>query len=245
MSTATLNGKIITALCLTLPAWGVWTAEADVADAGIETGAATLVLGDLTLKGTIVPTRAGSYASKGKYRIVGGAGGWAKKLPAKGYRNDAGVKISLLLKDAAQAAGEQLPATLPAGTVGTTFARAAGPGSILLNWVAEKAWFVDENGVTQLAPRATSVVTDPSLTVTDWDPKHGRATVAPVDKVAELVPGAQLTSDLFVGADGKATTITAGDVVHHLGEKRGSDGKSQIQLRTVIHVVVSTEVSAA
>jgi hypothetical protein len=125
MATATLNGKTVTACRVQIPASGVWFADVEIDRAEQLTGSVTLVLADLTLKGTILS--GGPWQSRARYRIAGGAGGWGKVIPAKAYANDLGVKLTNAIGDAARACGETVGA-IPVGTTGPNFVRARGPG---------------------------------------------------------------------------------------------------------------------
>jgi hypothetical protein len=104
VSAATFNGHRVTAARVFLPAWGCWHAEIDVDGEFTITGACTLVIADLTLKGTVIS--GGPAKGRSFYRIVGGAGGWGKSLKPTSYSDDAGVKIAKIIGEAASAVGE-------------------------------------------------------------------------------------------------------------------------------------------
>lgn len=102
-----LNGRRVIAADVRLPPSGVWTADLDLDEAAAPlTGAAVVQLGALTLRGTVDPTHSGEFADARRVRVLGGAGGWGKELPPRSYHNDAGVKRSTILQDAAREAGE-------------------------------------------------------------------------------------------------------------------------------------------
>src|SRR5688572_13415497 len=94
------------------PALGLWWADVDTPDPGdsppIALGTrATIMIHDSQYSGAVVS--GGDFDGRGAYRIVAGAGGWAREIPSKGYQNDLGVSIATLVADLAQAAGEPTP----------------------------------------------------------------------------------------------------------------------------------------
>lgn len=185
MALATLNGHSVLAAHVSIPAWGVWTADVEIGSTEALTGAVTLVIDDLTLRGTIMS--GGAYQTRGRYRIAGGAGGWGRPIPAKAYANDLGVRLSRVLADAAEACGETL-GTVATTTVGTAFLRAEGPAARVLHELSPQAWYVDEAGVTQVGrrPAVTYTGTAPRITT---DLARGMIELAPAS-LAGLVPGA-------------------------------------------------------
>lgn len=204
----TLNGRIATACSVQIPAFGLWWAEVEAASANaadVMTGAATIVLDDVTFRGTIVS--GGAVETRARYRIVGGAGGWGRTIAAKGYANDLGVKAGLVARDAALACGETI-GTAPTSTVGPSFARAEAAASRVLDAIAPRAWYVDEAGLTQFGRRAAVTWPGKATRIAD-DSAHGRIELAP-SSLAGLLPGAVV--------DG----IEAVDVEHELD---GATGK--------------------
>lgn len=184
MSLAALDGHAVTRGLVQVPAWGAWWADLDLADAEELTGAVTLTIGGATMQGTIV--HGGAVDGRAAYRVVGGAGGWGRELPRRAYANDAGVKASLVLVDAARAAGETV-AGLPTTRLGSHFARAEGPASAVLNLLAPRAWYVDADGVTRLGARPTAAYSGDG-TRTRVDPA-GRVIEVATEEIGELVPG--------------------------------------------------------
>lgn len=187
MSLATLNGARVMRCRVCLPKHGVWWAdvecgESDVLSAGT---AVTLVVDDLTLKGTVIT--GGESDSRPRYRIAGGAGKWGKSIAGEAYTNDGGVKISTVVGDAARACGESV-GTLPTTSIGPAFVRAAAPASHVLDAVAPKGWYVDELGVTQIGARPTVTYTGNAPRIRT-DLARGTIVLAP-PSIAALVPGA-------------------------------------------------------
>lgn len=229
-ATATLNGKPCTCATIHLPRWGISHADVDVADEELLTGKVELVIGDLKFIGTVVHNRSGVYAGKASYYIVAGANGWGKKVRDQGYRNDAGVKVSTLLKDVEEACGETM-AAYPEGTVGTSYDRVSGPASAVPQYIAQHGWYVDEAGKTHIGLRPETPISG-DWAVTNYEPQHDRFELA-ADSIAEILPGVVITDKTFgADADGKPVSKVAGDVVHHVD----STG-----LRTTISAVKAAE----
>ncbi len=182
-----LNGHRVTRARVTLPAWGCWYVEASIDSEAALVGAVTIVLADMTLKGTVLS--GGSDKGRSHFRIVAGAGGWGETIPRRSYTSDAGVRLATVLGDAAAAAGE----TLDMSTVGTSarvgpaYARPEGPASRVLELLAPSSWYVGEDGLTRLGRRPLTALTA-KVSIASVD--RGRAKVVLAsDTIAGLVPG--------------------------------------------------------
>jgi hypothetical protein len=205
---ATLNGNTVTDARLFIPGWGASWHDVTINGDVTLSGAVTLVVADLTIQGTVM---SGGPSGKGRsfYRIVAGAGGWGKELPAVSYANDAGVKLSKVFNDVASAAGEKInPASIPSGTVGSYFTRPADIASRVLEQLSPSAWYVDETGTTQIGTRPASTLAATAARVTLLDLARGTLTLAS-DTIAGILPG--------VTVDG----LTAIDVEHTIDPKEG------------------------
>jgi hypothetical protein len=205
VSAATFNGHRVTAARVFLPAWGCWHAEIDVDGEFTITGACTLVIADLTLKGTVIS--GGPAKGRSFYRIVGGAGGWGKSLKPTSYSDDAGVKIAKIIGEAASAVGETVGTIDTARRTGASFARKNDPASRVLQRLVPQAWYVDELGVTQIGARAPGKL-PAGATHGVVDRARGTVTLAS-EKIATILPG--------VVVDG----LTAVDVLHDISAKSG------------------------
>ncbi len=171
MSSITLNGARVSSVSVKTPFYGAWSA--DVTMAGAEdivdaekhvTTAVALVIGDLTLRGTIV--RQAVYGGARSIWIVAGAGGWRNVIAAKGYSQEGGIKLSTVLNDAARAAGESIAiATADDRTIGTSYARERAAAERVLALETAGAWWIDTAGVTQLAARVGTAVVAPFTVV--------------------------------------------------------------------------------
>lgn len=139
-----------------IPAYGLPFADVELTEPTALTGAQTLTIGGFAQACAVIS--GGVAEGKAKYRLVGGSGGWGATLlgPQKrgnAYNDDAGVKVSRLLTDAALECGETLGA-LPTTRLGPHFARPVMYAFELLNYLAPRAWYVDVAGVTQFGTRS-------------------------------------------------------------------------------------------
>jgi hypothetical protein len=158
------------------------------------------------MTGTIVS--GGAANGRAAYRVVGGAGGWGKTIPAKPYNDDGGVRLRTVLGDAAAEVGETI-ADVPNTFLGPHYARHAGPASALLNLLAPQNWYVDFAGVTRIGQRASTTYTGTAPRVR-VDPLAQVIELA-VDSVAGLVPGVQVdgmrpATDVHLHLDPKRLT---------------------------------------
>jgi hypothetical protein len=184
-SAITLNGHAATAALLAIPGVGLWYAGVDLTDAIELSGAVTLAILDTAWRGFIVS--GGVVDGRSRYRIVAGAGGWGRTLPARAYANDAGLKTSKLIADAAAEAGEPAPTNAPTETRGPHFNRDAAPASFVLNMLAPRAWYAQADGVVTFGTRpalAASV-----LPVIERNPAARSVTLALADSAAGIAPG--------------------------------------------------------
>lgn len=149
---ASLNSILATSARAYLPAWGCWYVEIDLDGEHELAGAATVEIADLTLQGTILS--GGPENGRSHFRVVGGKGGWGQTIPAKAYANDAGVKASTVLLDAADACGETiLASTLPTTRPGPSWVRPEARARAVLELLAPRGWYVGEDGITRIGAR--------------------------------------------------------------------------------------------
>lgn len=183
---ASLSGHRVTSARVSVPAWGAWYAEVSVDGEVTLSGRADLVIADATFKGAILS--GGPAKGRSSFRLVGGAGGWAKDIPARHYANDAGVKASLVVGDAAAAAGETLDAsTVPTGRLGPAWTRPEEPAARVLELVAPSLWYVAEDGVTRFGRRASHAYAGKG-THGPVDRARAKVTLA-ADSIASITPG--------------------------------------------------------
>lgn len=186
--TATFAGRRVTHARVYLPAWGAWYADVSIDGEHAITGAAVLVLNDLTLQGTVLS--GGASLGRSDFRVVGGAGGWGKLLPKKSYANDAGVKLAAVVGDAAREAGETFDATSTSSSarLGPAWTRPADLACRVLEQVAPSAWYVGQDGITRLGRRAATAYDGKAARVSPIDRARRRLVLA-ADLLAPLVPG--------------------------------------------------------
>lgn len=206
MSAATLNGIRVTKASVTIPAWGCWYAEVHLDSEHTLTGAVTLVVADLTLAGTVLS--GGPTLGRSSYRIVAGAGGWGQTLPKKSYANDAQVKVSTVLEDAARECGETMAAIDSDLRTGPAYVRDAGPASRSLHELAPSAWYVDEAGTTRLGARAAGELVGKVTRENPIDLARGMVVLA-AESIATILPG--------VVIDGQSAV----DVLHEISAEGG------------------------
>jgi hypothetical protein len=188
---AALNGTPIKRLELTIPYFGAWVASDLHLDRVVEeTPAATLTLGGLTLIGTVF--RSGSFVGSGAYRVSAGAG-WSKTIPAQSYYSAGGVKASLVLRDAARAAGETLSLDADS-TLGTHWIRLFPAPAVRVLDLVRPDWWVRPDGVTTTGPRPSPIVTSHFDVLPDGTALSvGRVAIA-TDRPEDWLPGVQFSS---------------------------------------------------
>jgi hypothetical protein len=189
----TCAGADAASVSLHVPGTGPWFADCRLLEAeGAEpSGRVELVIGDVTLSGTVDPDHSGTFGEQRSVRVIAGAAGWGRHLSALNYsRNDAGIKKSRIAGDAATLVGEVMAAPL-SGNVGSHYVRAAGAASRVLDDLSPGAWWVDYSGLTQTGKRFT-VPAGGGATVLEYDTSTNRVTCV-VDTLNDLPIGAQLT----------------------------------------------------
>lgn len=186
----TLDGRPMLRCALTVPRWGIWHADAVVASGeAIAVGTRVVVeLGGATYSGTV--RSGGVWREEGRYRIVGGAGGWSTELRDRSYQSALGVRRDNVVADAARECGETLGDTWDDARLGPHFARPAGEASLVLDAVAPESWHVDGLGDTQLGVRAPAAFGLPYVVAERHDARG--VLVVQAEGIAGLVPGATL-----------------------------------------------------
>lgn len=198
MSYSTVNGIRVATGTVSMPAYGAWVADLLLATPDALSGPATVVIGDLTLQGTVV--RTDSFAGSRRAWIVAGAGGWRKPISPQAYQNSGGVNMSTLLTDIAMSVGERVQIAQDAA-VGQAFVREGGtdeagfavPAERILRQVAS-TWWIDPAGVTQIGPRPGGNITS-QFDVIDYDGAKGQFEIA-TETLADWAPGRTFSSAL-------------------------------------------------
>lgn len=190
MSIAEINGTPCASAHVVIPRRGVWYADVTMIDDTDLSGRVDLVIGSLTLAGTV--TEAGTRGEQAFYRITAGAGAWATELPPKAYHSDARVTARTVAADAAREAGETLETLTTTADMGVDYVRRAGPASRALEAAVGSGWYVDLDGVTRVGERTATTPAAGAYLVVDEDPRVPRATLE-MDDLAVVGVGATLT----------------------------------------------------
>ena len=208
MGLSTLNGHRVTSARLTIPSWGCWhgTVSLDGEHSLASGDRVTLVIADSTFQGAVLS--GGVALGRSFYRIVAGAGGWGRIIPPWSWSDDAGVKYSAAIGDAARLVGETVAPIANTVRTGPAWTRDEGPASQALNTLAPSGWYVDEAGVTQLGARTAGTLPANVTRVKPVDFASGRVELAS-DAIAAILPG--------VVVDG----LTATDVQHDIDIENG------------------------
>lgn len=190
---ASFAGSRATSGALTIPLYGMWSADVAIASDGALADEGELKIGDLSLVGHVF--RGAAYAGSRAARLAAGHGGWRKSVTAKPYRLPNGVPKSMVLRDAAREVRETVNVPND-GPVGTFFLRNAGPASDVLRALAGANWYVDAKGVTQIAAWPTKTIGS-AFDVIDHKPDAGIVVIA-TETYAPWLPGASFSSP-FLG----------------------------------------------
>lgn len=187
---ASVGGIPAQAVTLTVGNIGAWHVTADLESDAALSGKVSVVLGALTLVGTVDPGRSGTWDLQRRCRVVAGAGGWRQDVPERGYHNDAGIKARLVAEDAAREVGETIGAFVPAHErIGSDYARQAGLAVTALEDAAGGVpWWVDYAGVTHVGGRPVArAASAEGYEVVAYDPRSRVATLAILDPAAVTV----------------------------------------------------------
>jgi hypothetical protein len=126
MSLALLSGERVVSCEINRPLEGAWHAIVEVDAAKVPTGRVTLTVeGGLSLSGTVV--RGADVNGRITVRVVGGAGGLSKVIPAKFYQ---GTTVRTVVRDTLSASGEALAASSDAAVVTRSIASWARPSGL-------------------------------------------------------------------------------------------------------------------
>lgn len=216
---ATLNGHLVTDARVTIPGWGISYHDVSIDGEITLSGAVTLQVADLTIKGTVL--NGGPAQGRSFYRIVAGAGGWGKFIKARAYSNDLGVAMSTILNDAAGAVGETVDISTInqiaefiglSGRVGPFFVRPEDQASRVLEMLSPSQWYVREDGVTLFGKRPTTTLPQKVAQTSQVDLARGTVTLAS-ETIANILPGVQVAG------------LTAIDVEHTFSAKDGLRSK--------------------
>lgn len=194
MSLATLNGREVLAMRLTMPAVGIWVLSAELsADAPVE-GAVVLEQGGVTMRGATV--RSGALSGSCRIEAVGGTGGLLRQLGARSFH---GVTARSVLSDVLASAGESLDASSSRSALASTLAywtRARGRASEAVATLASALgakWRVLPSGSVWMGLEAWPRPTGYEYEELDRDAGGGTVLLAP--ETVGLAPGMLLGAD--------------------------------------------------
>ena len=199
MSAPTLNGLECAKVSLTIPWRGRWTAEIELASStGAPTsGRATLIVGGMTLLGTVDTHESSSWVAKAWVKVIGGFGGWGKSVTQPLQFNDpaSGLLSTQVYAATAQAVGEPPPNDPSPQAFGQNEIRmAAGTGAASI--FDDRDWYVDlTTGVAQVTAWPSATL-DPSAVIVNWNGLEQRALL---NSDALVLPGTTLTDERFNG----------------------------------------------
>lgn len=197
---STLNGRRLTDVEVTIPPAGGWVATGHLENGDpLVAGAATLVLGDLSLVGLVLPGRGGADAPARPSFVVAGGAGWTTPLPAPGgaYASPTSVRLRTVLGDLARAVGELYDAP-PDVSLGAAYGWDAGTpaDAVLADLRARGAlpspWRVQPSGRASFTPWPSIGAADALGTVNDRHLDRGLRMVALTTFVARWLPGATI-----------------------------------------------------
>lgn len=160
-----LDGYALRSLELMIGSQGPWVVDVEFLEQPVSLGSrVSLAIGSTTLSGSIVSAQSGGAALSTHARVVGGAGGWGRRVSSRGYHNDAGVSALKVAQDIAAEVGETLGNFAPsAPTLGIDFVRREQAASRTIAQVtgASAVWWVDYAGITHVGQRPANTP-DPS-----------------------------------------------------------------------------------
>jgi hypothetical protein len=221
---ASCAGLQVVSGSLMIPLVGAWTADLSLASDQPVTGQVAVVIGNLTLLGTVY--RSDVYGGQVHARIVGGYGGWRTQAPPQGYGSGTGLMLSTVLSDLAGTVGEQLNVVADTN-IGSAFARVNFGSSVASDvlWQFVRlgfmpGWYIDPAGVTQTSTWPETQITTPFMP-TDQRPDEGVIEIATED-YASWMPGCVFSSPLL------AASYTSAGVLYTWG----GDGKFRFQVLT-------------
>jgi hypothetical protein len=190
------RGHDVEAATIWEPIGGAWRIQGVTAgDGELLSGACVFRYGGAEWHGVIVDDKSGVWGERFSFFLLGGAGSWGRRLPAKGYHSDSGVRPSQVIRDAATECGETVGTLDCVDSLGVDYARPMGENSTAAMVLDDAAgssryWWVDRAGATNVGVRASSSWRG----VIDWDPRAKQATLE-ADELSKLAVGVTLVDE--------------------------------------------------
>jgi hypothetical protein len=196
---ASLAGLQITRARVTIPWTGIVHADVtistDLETASQLTGPQSLVIGNLTL--AMATYRVIDEVGRIGARLVGGAGGWLKTLPATSY---GATTPAVVIGDAAALVGE-LVGSMPTTALGS-YVRSNDVAISVVQDIMGDAWYVDGTGTLQQGARTPTTISS-NFQAEKIMGAPGRYMIA-TESVADWMPGASFANDVVSGTVGRA-----------------------------------------
>ena len=210
MAALHLAGAAVLAASIMKPRVGAWVAEVEIAADTAPAGAVELTPETGSpWRGTVIS--GGVHAGTWRGRVVGGAGGIRRLLPATSYRN---ASLQDILADVAREAGETLDAATDLHAWATAlFVRMERAAGLTVADVASAAalpWRLTRTGALRIAAETWPETTLTDVTVTAELPHVRRYELA--GSVLGIDPGMAVPLPLEAGA----TVVRVADVVHRI-----------------------------
>lgn len=217
-SWANVDGDMVTSGRLTVPYSGLWVADLALSDETAISGAVTLYVGDLALKGYVF--RGGPFTGSFSARLFGGFGGWRKKVTPRAYYSPVGLALSTILGDVAIEVGEQVQIDADV-TIGNRFVRELGPAARVLRQIAGPTWWCDPaSGKTVVGKRPATVIKS-DFTVEHYHRSEGRLSIAS-EVLKDWMPGRSFT----------APTISTPKIISSASFTFSTEGRARIEVLT-------------
>lgn len=236
----TLGGYRAVSGRITFGMLGAWRADVVLAGETVPTGRTTLKFADVELSGTARTSRTGRFGGKSSARVVAGADGWNNVIPSKGYALDQGIKVSLILQDAATAAKETIVVADTSSSVGPNWCRRKGRASRVLRLLLNDKWWIDDAGVTQTKTRDSSKIATP-FTVIQHRPEIGEFEIA-TESFNNWRPGRKFQS-LMMAREATISTVSIEITDGKIRLRVTDDSTPEDRLISLIRSVIRDEVA--
>lgn len=190
MSYVSFAGIPITTLSWAIPLVGLWTADIAFSLPVPAPPVGPLQLGNLAMQGAVY--RQATFGGVTMARLVGGFGGWSRRVGPRAYSLPFGIPLATVLADVAIEVLEPPPVVALPTIVGNYWARPAdssgtAPAGRVLRAAAGPTWYVNPAGVVQVGPRLPAPIVTP-FQASHWDGASGTLTIATEDP-ASWTPG--------------------------------------------------------
>jgi hypothetical protein len=205
---SSIRGRRVARIEAHIPSAGQWIAHAILEVGGVpEPGPAEVRIANLTLQGTVLPTRRGLDGPDQPTCVVLGGAGWRTLLPREGkYASPVGVRLLTVLEDLAGLAGEPYDApsdVLLDSAYGWSAATSSAPRrarGVLDDLVARGAlptWRMTPAGRTVFSAWPPIGPADGIARVLSRRLSVGQRKLGLDTRAAALLPGATLEGDLI------------------------------------------------